>query len=210
MESDHLRRYTDLPAVLQILSTCQITLLPPITWDDRNDRNLMAAYQQRKGLKTLLALCFAQAPETYHHWKVFTSASSGMCIVFKRPDLITALTGSGVEYGSVEYLTIAQLRGGDPQLDRIPYSKRAAYRDEREFRLLYSSKDEVLQFKTVPVPFHAIDRVLINPWLPATLADTLKATLRRIPKCQDLPVLQSTVIDGPAWKALAGRVIQEQ
>jgi hypothetical protein len=206
MNPDHLRRYTDLPAVLQVLTSETITLLPPSSWDDRNDRNLMLAYQHRRGLKSLLALCFAQAAETYHHWKVFASGNAGMCIVFEKRRVIQELAETGVIHSSVDYFTIAALRGGDPALDRIPFSKRSAYRDEKEFRLLFSSPDEELPAKSFAMPIAAIDRILINPWLPTPLAETVKTTIRRIPGCQVLPVLQSTVIEGPAWKQLAARV----
>jgi len=33
-----LRRYTDLPALIDILARRQITLLSPSTWDDQNDK----------------------------------------------------------------------------------------------------------------------------------------------------------------------------
>ncbi len=209
MNPEHLRRYTDLPAVLQVLTSKTITLLPPGSWDDKNDKNLMLAYQHQKGLKSLLALCFAQAAETYHHWKVFAAGNAGMCIVFEKQRVIQELVHTGVIHSSVDYFTIAALRRGDPALDRIPFSKRSAYRDEKEFRLLFCSDDEELAAKSFAMPIAAINRILINPWLPAPLAETVITTIRSVPGCQLLPVRQSTVIDGPAWKQLAERVRAE-
>lgn len=206
MNPDHLRRYTDLPAVLQMLTSETITLLPPSSWDDKNDKNLMLAFKHRTGLKSLLALCFAQAAETYHHWKVFAPGNAGMCVVFEKQRVVQELPPTVVTHSSVDYFTIAALRGGDPPIDRIPFSKRSAYRDEKEFRLLFCSADEELPAKSFAMPIAAIDRILINPWLPAPLAETVKSTIQKIPGCQLLPVLQSTVIDGPAWKQLASRV----
>ena len=87
----YLRRYTDLPALLNMLSMRQITLLDPKTWDDRNDSFFMSLYKERKKLKTLLALCFAQTPETYHHWRVFSNGSAGVCVVFDRAALLDSV-----------------------------------------------------------------------------------------------------------------------
>jgi hypothetical protein len=42
------------------------------------------------GLKTVLALCFTQATEHYHHWHVFAGGSSGVCIGFDRDALLKA------------------------------------------------------------------------------------------------------------------------
>jgi hypothetical protein len=60
-----LRRYTNLAATIHMLRSRTITLLSPGSWDDRNDAYFMAEYKRRKGLKTLLALCFANCGETY-------------------------------------------------------------------------------------------------------------------------------------------------
>jgi hypothetical protein len=206
MNPAHLRRYTDLPAVLRMLSAQEITLLSPSTWDDQNDKNLLLAYRRCKGLRSLLALCFAQAPETYHHWKVFAPGSAGMCVIFEKERLLDELRGTGILHSSVSYLTIADLRGGDPPLDQIPFSKRAAYGDEQEFRLIYCDSDAQLSSKTFPMPIAAVDRVLINPWLAPQLAETVRQLIQGLPGCDRLPILQSTVIDGPAWKKLADRV----
>src|SRR5579871_1937831 len=78
-----LRRYTDLPSLFRLLATRQITLIDPRSWDDRNDTFYMAQYKERKQLSSLLALCFSMAPETYHHWYIFTKGSSGVCIQFR-------------------------------------------------------------------------------------------------------------------------------
>ena len=206
MNPDHLRRYTDLSATMHILSEKLITLLPPKTWDDKNDKNLMLAYQRHKNYKSVLALCFAQAAETYHHWKVFAPGKDGICIVFEKRRLLAELHDTGVHHDSVEYYTLRKLREQEPPIERVPFSRRAAYQDEKEFRLLYCSADEELQSRDFPMPVVAIDRILINPWLAQPLVDTVKQMIKSIPGCSELEVLQSTVIDGPAWKAFAAKI----
>ena len=190
MTRQFLRRYTDLPSVLSILRSRAITLLSPDSWDDRNDRNLMAAYQRQKKYKTVLALCFSQVPETYHHWKVFTAAKTGICVVFEKERLVSALLGSGVKSSRVTYKTIHQLKESPPTVDELPFTKRAAYTDEKEFRLLYTSKSKQLESKDAEVPIGAFEKIVVNPWLAEPLVAEVRRTIQLIPGFETLEVLQ--------------------
>jgi hypothetical protein len=82
-----LRRYTNLAATIHILKSRHISLLSPAFWDDRNDAFFMRRYKERKSAKSVLALCFAEASETYHHWRVFSHGSDGTCIEFDKGHL---------------------------------------------------------------------------------------------------------------------------
>ena len=79
-----LKRYTELPYVLQILQTRKLTLMNPGSWDDRNDSHFVQAYRERKGYGSVLALCLTEAAQTYHHWRVFTRGASGACLQFNK------------------------------------------------------------------------------------------------------------------------------
>ena len=91
MPSSFLRRYTDLPALIYLLSHKQITLLDPEMWDDRNDSHYLRLYRDGKKVQTVLALCFMPAYETYYHWRVFAGGSGGACITLKRRELLSEL-----------------------------------------------------------------------------------------------------------------------
>ena len=65
MATEYLRRYTSLASALHVLQTRSLTLLSPEKWDDRNDRNFMAAYGRTQKASSILALCFSEAGETY-------------------------------------------------------------------------------------------------------------------------------------------------
>jgi hypothetical protein len=71
----------------------KITLLDPRSWDDSNDSYYLKLYQEKKGLQSVLALCFTRASETYHHWRIFADGSSGVCISFRRDKLLDAVKG---------------------------------------------------------------------------------------------------------------------
>lgn len=65
MTKTFLRRYTDLPALIYLLSERKLTLLDPKSWDDQNDAYYLELYREKKRLSSVLALCFTQASETY-------------------------------------------------------------------------------------------------------------------------------------------------
>jgi hypothetical protein len=91
LTSKYLRRYLDLPALIYSLTNRKLSLLSPDRWDDSNDSHYMTLYRERKGLASVLAACFSQADETYHHWRVFANGASGVCIRFDRVALLNAV-----------------------------------------------------------------------------------------------------------------------
>ena len=194
-----LRRYTDLPALLEILNKKQITLLSPSSWDDRNDRYLMDAYKSKNKLKTLLALCFSLTDDTYHHWKVFSPGNSGVCIEFYKSKLTTKISGNGFIHSNITYKKISDLKKPIPEKD-LPFIKRYAFRDEAEYRIIYQSNIEKLETKPIKIDMNAINRIIINPWIPDSLFESIKQTIGNIPDCKGIGVIQSKVIDSPSWK----------
>jgi hypothetical protein len=202
-----LRRYTDLPALLAILRNREITLLAPSSWDDRNDRHLMDSYKRARKLKTLLALCFSEVSETYHHWKVFSPGSSGVCIEFHRDALLKALPDVGIIHGAMVYKTISQLRSSKPDLAELPFTKRVAFEDEQEYRIIFWSRVQVLETKNISIKLTAIDRIAINPWVPTSLFEAIEETILAIDGCADLKVYHSKLIESPAWKNFADEYI---
>ncbi|MBS1144344.1 MAG: hypothetical protein H6R14_1750 [Proteobacteria bacterium] len=203
-----LRRYTDLPALLHILSNRQLTLLDPKTWDDRNDAHFMAAYKERKGLKSLLALCFSQASETYHHWRVFSSGPSGVCIVFDRERLLEDIAEApGISVGSMRYLTMKEAKQAAFHVDELPFVKRVAYKPEREFRALYASTTEEHAALDLPIRLTTIRGISLSPWMHASLSKSTAGAIRTIAGCERLRVSRSTLVSNEQWKKLAAEAI---
>jgi hypothetical protein len=156
MSTRILRRYTSLASALDILETKTLTLLSPSTWDDEVDRSLMIAYQRRKNLKSILALCFAAKGETYHHWRIFTDGSSGACVTFERERLEQAAKQEGVLIKAITYKTIANNRDKPVTTEGLPFTKRAAFKDEGEVRMVFTSSEEELRTKRIEYPAGAM------------------------------------------------------
>lgn len=200
---NYLRRYTDLPALLNMLSTKQITLLDPKTWDDRNDSFFMTMYKERKKLKTLLALCFSQTPQTYHHWRVFSNGTAGVCVVFDRTALLDSVKKiRGIKTNSIEYLTIKDAKTRRLKINELPFVKRYGFKPEKEFRFVYESSDEEVLSLNIPIGLDCIQSISLSPWMHSSHAKSTVAAIRAIDQCSKLRVSRSTLISNEQWKSL--------
>ncbi len=198
-----LKRYTHLPALLSVLQERQLTVLSPSTWEDKNDRVFMEAYGRKKSLSTVLGLCFSQAAETFHHWKVFAPGPSGACIQFQKFRLLEAVPKSGFTHRRVTYKKPATLLGSYATASELPFIKNWAYRDEKEYRIVYSSASEELPVKTFPFQLAVIRDVVLNPWLPSALFEATRQAILQISGCSGLAVTQSKVVDNEHWQRYA-------
>ena len=202
------RRYTNLAATIHLLRSRTITLLNPATWDDKNDAYYMAEYKRYTGAKTVLALCFTEREETYHHWRVFSHGSDGVCIEFDKEQLLKVWDEElTVRAGKVTYREIkVQRKKGPLAVKQLAFLKRYPYRDEREFRVVYVSMDEVAEFKSFPIPLSCVRRVTLSPWMSNALDESVKQTLKDIPDCSNINVYRSTLVDNEAWKKFTANV----
>jgi hypothetical protein len=80
VDSKIIKRYTNLASLISILKNKELTLLDPSKWEDKNDSHYLLKYAERSSFNSLFALCFTFAPETSHHWKVFSHGSDGVCL----------------------------------------------------------------------------------------------------------------------------------
>jgi hypothetical protein len=198
-----LRRYTNIPALIYLLRERKITLLDPASWDDKNDSYFLSLYREKRNLASVLALCFTPAYETYHHWRVFAGGSSGACISFNQAKLLKAVRKQvGVTAKAVQYLTLADIRGMKVKTSALPFLKRSAYGDEREFRIIYESSTKKHSSLDVAIPLTCIERITLSPWIPAALSDHLKSTIKEIDGCTAMKVYRSTLISNENWKTL--------
>lgn len=207
MKEKYLRRYTDLPALIYLLREKKITLLDPRSWDDSNDSYYLSLYKDQKELKTILALCFTQKNETYHHWRIFAPGSSGVCITFKRAELIQIFKRySSIRTGDVEYFNIRDLRdklqNNELTADQLPFIKRYVFEDEGEFRVIFASIKSDLTTKDIPIPLSCIPKISLSPWANRNLLKHVKGVLMTIDGCEDIEIFRSTLIGNEEWKKI--------
>ncbi len=201
MTAEHLRRYTSLPGVFFLLSKQKLTLIDAQSWDDANDSHFLELYRGKKNLKSVLALCFTETVERYHHWRVFASGSSGVCVRFDRAKLLEVMENRpGIRTGAVTYLKLADIRNRKMSVQDLPFLKRAAFKDECEFRIIYESKKSSKSKLDIDIPLSCITHITISPWLHPSLSDCIKGTLKAIRGCHKIPIGRSTLISNTEWK----------
>ncbi len=201
MTEGFLKRYTELPYLLYTLQTKSLTLMSPATWDDRNDAHFLLAYQKRMNHGAVLALCFTRASETYHHWKVFSGGSGGVCIDFNMQRFRGwADATPGARFQDVSYRRMDEARQTEFKIADLPFVKRHAFRDECESRLIYESQETNLISHDVPFDIQTISRIVLSPWLPKSVSAAVKTAILSIDGCSDLDVFRTTLIDNTEWQ----------
>lgn len=173
--------------------------MSPSTWDDRNDRETMAQYAQARGLKTLLAACFSQAIETYHQWRVFAYGPAGVCVQFDKEALLSSVPAMGFSHRLIGYKTPTELHSSYATIDELPFVKGMPYRDEIEYRILYSSETQVANSKSFSINLAVVRAISLSPWLAPALVEATTASIHDIPGCEDIPVTQSPVVSNQFW-----------
>lgn len=207
MDNGMLRRYTNLPSLLCMLTKKQLTLLDPATWDDRNDSYYLSLYTKKRSVKRTLALCLSEKNETYHHWSIFTSRESGVCIIFDREKLETHLdTQKDIMHGPVKYMMLSKMRKGDINITDLPFLKRYAFTDESEYRIIYPSHQDI-GFKNISIPLDTIKKISINPWAPDAFFEVIKETIRKIDGCEKIKIGKSSLIDNKEWRRIGDNIL---
>ena len=203
-----LHRYTDLAATIHLLRERELTLLDPKSWDDKNDLSFLEEYKRSKKLKSVLALCFShrQTPvEPYHHWRIFASGPTGVCIQFDKTRLVSVFEDEGIMHGHVSYMSLPTLSGavnkGNVSLDDLPFIKGSRYKDEREYRAIFVDNYKCKASHAVAIDLSLICRVTLSPWLPTGLADAVKDALRSFAEGEDLDVRHSTLRNNKKWRS---------
>jgi hypothetical protein len=205
---EFFRRYTNLAATIHILRNKTVSLVNPATWDDKNDAYFMAEYKRIVGAKSVLALCFAECGETYHHWRVFCQGVDGVCIELNKENLLSSFRQDKfIKHGYVKYELIKNVRARKSFMpEELPFLKRRPFEDEREYRIIYNDPNENHEFKDYKVKISWISRITLNPWIPKTLYLSIKDTLKSIDGCSGLSIAKSTLVDNVEWKKVTTRV----
>ncbi len=206
-----LKRFTSLAIAIDMLVERRITLLSPETWDDQNDFAFVDAYRKARNVGKVFALCFTQAPETFHHWRVFAPGLEGVRVNIDKYALLTSLAGDPrYVWNDIEYRTLERMAAASAiDVFDLPFFKRYPFRDELEFRLLYECDDPRAKFHHVPIERDWIESITVSPWMPANLVDSMRIALTSIPGCETLKVHKTTLRENNRWKGATKRVVDE-
>jgi hypothetical protein len=207
MENLILKRYTNLASLISILKNKKITLLDPSKWEDKNDSNYILKYGERKGLKTIFALCFTTAPETSHHWKVFSHGSDGVCIKFSTGTFIEHLNSMrDIIHGKVDYKFIDEVEKESFTVNQLPFLKRYAFRDELEYRVIYYKKTASKKNNhEIQFDLSMIKEISLSNSMPKELRGPVVQLLRSIEGCSNMKISRTTLNENDRWKRAGAR-----
>lgn len=206
-----LKRFTSLAVALDMLVEKRLTLLSPASWDDQNDIAFLEAYRQARGVQKVFAMCFTQAPETFHHWSVFAGGLEGVRVNIDKQALLQSLTDdpcyvwNDVGYRTLDQMAAARTIG----VFDIPFFKRFAFRDELEFRLLYECADPKSVVHHVPIRRSWIKSITVSPWMPKTLFESVKTAIHSLDGCEKLKVQKTSLRENDRWKSATKRIVDE-
>jgi len=207
MDTSTIKRYTNLAALVALLTNRELTLLDPSKWEDKNDAHYLVKYGERKGFKSLYALCFTKASETSHHWKVFAPGADGVCIKMNPERFLTYLDSQeDIVHADVEYKLIDEVENEPITVDRLPFLKRRAFSDEREYRILLGKREKgKYKYHSIKFDISIIQEITLSNALKENLRKPLVKVLKSIEGCGGLAIHRSTLNDNKRWKKAGGR-----
>lgn len=202
----YLNHYTTLSVMIHSLVTKRLGLRTPELWDDKNDAHYLERYAQEKGFKIIRAICFTTVREKFHHWKCFADGGKGVCVEIDTDALLKRIpSNSGFRARKVRYRYIEDLEKERPSVNQWPFLKRLPFADEREFRIIFQSKDPKDETDSVAFPISSIRRITLSPWISKPVSASVKEVLKSIRGCENLNIYNSSLLESARWrKAIAG------
>jgi hypothetical protein len=111
-----------------------------------------------------------------------------------------------VSFGEVDYLRLEEVEKlTEADSEDLPFFKRVAFQPEQEYRIIVETSEAQEAIIGLELPLNWIGRILLNPWLPERVAQSVKQTLLEIGGCENLVVERSHMIENARWKR-AGEV----
>jgi hypothetical protein len=191
-----LNRFTSIDNMLDMLQKNKLRLSKPEYWEDKNDAIYIEEYRKKRNLKKVFACCFTEESETIYHWSATAEKNNMCCIEFDGDELIKLIRRKrGYRARSVDYYTIGQLKKNLIDVRDIPFSKRYAYRNEKEFRIIFDSKYYTVE-KYLPIKLSIIRKITINQIMNTEIYKMLK---NKIEGTYKIKVNQSTIYTNKMW-----------
>lgn len=206
-----LRRFTSLSVAIDMLYKQRLTLLSPSTWQDQNDVAFIEAFRQKRGVHNVFAVCFTQSRETFHHWSVFAKGVEGVKINIDKRAMLQSLQGDErFSWNDVDYKTLEEIKAlKQIGLYDLPFLKRAPFGDEGEFRLIFECNDPKEKVKHMPFKPEWVTSITLSPWMHDNLVETLKEAIPKIPGCENVKLLRTSIRNNKNWKSAASRVVAD-
>lgn len=95
----------------------------------------------------------------------------------------------------------------DQSIEDLPFLKRYPFKNEREFRLVFTDKRARDELKQYEIALEGIKRITLSPWMPKPFIEPVKDTLRNLIGEVNINIYRSTLIENEKWKSFASQII---
>jgi hypothetical protein len=200
MKTLYLRHYTSLSSLIHILTNKKLTLSDPSNWEDRNDAIYLEIYGNKRNFKSVYAICFTTTHETSHHWKIYAPGKHGVCIQIKSDKLLRNLD-KNVRHGLVLYKYVDEIEKSGVRIEDMPFLKRMAFGDEKEYRLIYQDRNKTAKpYFELPIEIDWINNIYLNHSMPKVMIKSVCDLLHSIKDCSKINITRTSLNENTRWK----------
>ena len=80
-----------------------------------------------------------------------------------------------------------------------PLMKRAPFRPESKFRVIFEEKGKPRSYVDVDIPLSCIARIHLSPWMPRAAAESVKSIVKSVDGAGEFDSVRSTLIQTDRW-----------
>lgn len=108
----------------------------------------------------------------------------------------------GLLHDDVIYKSYSEASKNPPDVLELPFLKRPAYKDEKEYRIvrMFDEDEQPAPSQEYDIDLSCIRRMVLSPWLPKELFASVRRVLTNIEGCEKLDVRRSALIESERWK----------
>lgn len=210
-----LSKFMRFPHFEDFLDTRSLALVNPDEWPDKNDSRGIHVFKEKTRTKHLLATCLTYASETSHHWTTY-GKEHGVRVVFLKERLLEAIPPEeNFRWDKIRYLALKDFDENITDLwaDKIPFYKRKAYQDEKEFRIIWSADNlrgkvkyvqatddpnRKITIKYLRVHEEAVSKIIFDAAVTDEMLKELKGRVHRA-LGKDVSVSRTTIQYSKGW-----------
>jgi hypothetical protein len=200
MNTNYFRHYTSLSSLIHVLTYKKLTLSDPTNWEDRNDALYLEIYGNKRGYKSIYAICFTTTNETSHHWRIYAPGKHGVCIQIHANMLLKNLNNK-IRHGLVNYKYLEEIEKTGVHIEDMPFLKRKPFGDEKEYRLIYQDRNKSRKpcFE-LPIKIEWINNIYLSHSMPKVMVKSVCDLLHSIKDCSKINITRTSLNENTRWK----------
>lgn len=202
-----IRRYTDFGHLIYLYTNRGLLFGTPNQWPDKIDRENVEAYKRHQDFLTIRAVCFNSDKEKHHHWEIYGGTSCSLCVEFDYWTIKNLVKESNqgweLRMDTITYLDKSTLlddsSGSKFQIKDLPFTKRDAFCDENEVRIIAGHKSKLNADFVLYGAQDTVRRIQLGPNVPFAIQEAIIKTLHDVGAPKDIILSSGFNNDWPAF-----------